>query len=76
MTLESILGVVRALIAAGAGMLLQAGLIDQSMVEMLIAAGVGIATAVWSIMSKLNPTQEFKKAIVKQVADDRALGLK
>jgi len=76
MTLESILGVVRALIAAGAGMLLQAGLIDQSMVEMLIAAGVGIATAVWSIMSKLNPTQEFKKAIVKQVADDRARGLK
>ena len=55
MNKDQILGVVRALLAAGAGYLAASGLIPAETVNELVSAALVIATAVWSVASNKAP---------------------
>jgi hypothetical protein len=52
MTKEAVGGIVRAILAAGAGYLAGKGFIDAGMADQLVGAGVLIVTAIWSVLSK------------------------
>lgn len=50
--MDKILGVARAVLAAGAGYLVGKGYIDQGMADQLVGAVLLISTAIWSVVSK------------------------
>lgn len=50
--METVLGIVRALLAAGAGYLVGKGVIDSSTANELTGAGLVIFTAIWSALAK------------------------
>lgn len=50
--MDKILGVARAILAAGAGYLVGKGYIDQGVADQLVGAVIVFGTAVWSVFSK------------------------
>jgi hypothetical protein len=50
--METIFGIVRALLAAGAGYLAGKGYIDVGATDELVGAGLLIITAIWSALAK------------------------
>lgn len=52
MSMEQIMGVARALLAAGGGYLVSRGLIDPTQLETVIGAVLTVGAAVWSIIAK------------------------
>lgn len=58
--METILGIVRALLAAGAGFLVGKGYIDTSTANELTGAGLVIFTAIWSVLAKSDKFPSIK----------------
>jgi len=58
--METTLGIVRALLAAGAGFLVGRGYIDSSTANELVGAGLVIATAIWSALAKSDSFPKIK----------------
>jgi len=58
--METVNGIVRALLSAGAGYLLGKGYITQSDVEPLVGAFGVIFTAVWSVLAKSDKFPKIK----------------
>lgn len=50
--MDKFLGIIRTVLAFGAGYLVNKGWLDQSMVEPVIGALIVIGTAAWSVASK------------------------
>ncbi|MCA3634255.1 MAG: hypothetical protein INF18_00870 [Methylobacterium sp.] len=53
--MDKALGVVRALLAAGAGYLVGKGYLDQGTADQVVGALIIIGTAAWSVISKKSP---------------------
>lgn len=58
--METILGIVRAVLAAGAGYLAGKGLIDAGSIDQLVGAGIVIFTAIWSAAAKSDKFPKIK----------------
>jgi len=58
--METILGIVRALLSAGAGYLVGKGIVDAEMANQLTGAGLVIFTAVWSVLAKSDKFPKIK----------------
>ena len=50
--MDKVMGVARAVLAAGAGWRVGQGYIDQGMADQVVAAVIIIGTAIWSVVSK------------------------
>lgn len=60
--MDMILGVVRAVLAALGGWLIQKGYVDQGQVDALIGALLVIVTGIWSILSKRKAARALEEA--------------
>lgn len=58
--METVLGIVRALLAAGAGYLVGKGVIDSGTANELTGAGIVIFTAIWSALAKSDKFPKIK----------------
>lgn len=58
--METILGIVRAVLAAVAGFLVGKGYVDSETANELIGAGVVIFTAIWSVVAKSDKFPKIK----------------
>ena len=58
--METILGIVRALLSAGAGYLVGKGVLDAGLANELIGAGVVVFTAIWSALAKSDSFPKIK----------------
>ncbi len=58
--MEMILGVLRALLAAGGGYFVGKGVLDEATSQEIIGAVMTIATAVWSILAKSDKFPSIK----------------
>lgn len=60
--MDMILGVLRAVLAAVGGWLIQKGYVDQGQVDALIGALLVLVTGIWSILSKRKAARELAEA--------------
>ena len=60
--MDMIMGVLRAVLAALGGWLIQKGYIDQGQVDALIGALLVLITGIWSILSKRKMARELAAA--------------
>jgi len=58
--METITGILRALLAAGAGYLAGKGIIDAGMTDQLVGAGLTLFTIIWSAAAKSDKFPSIK----------------
>jgi hypothetical protein len=57
MTSEQLAGILRTILAAGAGFAISKGYVDEATATAVIGGAVTIAVAVWSFLAKKRPAQ-------------------
>ena len=60
--MDMIMGIVRAILAAGGGLMVSKGWTDEGTVETVVGSVMVIATAIWSAVQKAQSHKEVEKA--------------